>query len=350
MDIENLIKDTFTAHEHVAPDGDAVLAGARQRIEARRAVLTRPIAVAAGVVALTLAAVTAVVVNRSGTTPGDTTQVGAPGIEATGPESGAIADLTMPYSLDWLPPGEVEYLARRINTGATAADPDTPLFGGEYMLKITAGGQVLAVDVQQMRMMPVDDAAFKSGPGAPVTVNGQRGVESAHPDGAGGYELYVTHPDGGSMYVSVAADHGSTVPAQQLVEAGRRIAENIRFPGTATVTPVFGLRDLPAETRVCTFEVDRGFSPTQRGQGAGTSYSLGTCAEMPPIHVTTDTGNEPAGTAGRSVQGHETRHAERNDFHTLWVLDAVGDAPVTISGNVPLTDLYEVADHLVLPR
>ena len=59
MEIEKLLKDTFTEHEHVAPDSDAVLAAARRRIENRRAV-SRPLAVAAGVVALTLAAVTVV--------------------------------------------------------------------------------------------------------------------------------------------------------------------------------------------------------------------------------------------------------------------------------------------------
>ena len=64
MNIENLIKDTFTAHEHDAPDSDAVLAAARQRIDSRRSGLSRPLAVAAGATVLTLGAVTAVVLNR----------------------------------------------------------------------------------------------------------------------------------------------------------------------------------------------------------------------------------------------------------------------------------------------
>jgi hypothetical protein len=48
------------------------------------------------------------------------------------------------------------------------------------------------------------------------------------------YELYVAHPGGGSMYVHVSALYGSTAPTQQLIDVGRRIAHNIRFPGTTT--------------------------------------------------------------------------------------------------------------------
>jgi trehalose-6-phosphatase len=55
MDIEKLIKDTFTAHERDVPDDDRVLAAARQRIDRRRTV-SRPLAVAAGVAVLSLAA------------------------------------------------------------------------------------------------------------------------------------------------------------------------------------------------------------------------------------------------------------------------------------------------------
>ncbi|HWO67106.1 MAG TPA: hypothetical protein VNO31_44445, partial [Umezawaea sp.] len=66
MDIEDLIKDTFTAREHDAPDSDAVLAAARQRIDSRRFGLSLPLVVAAGATVLTLGAATAVVLNRPG--------------------------------------------------------------------------------------------------------------------------------------------------------------------------------------------------------------------------------------------------------------------------------------------
>ncbi|GGM88771.1 hypothetical protein GCM10011609_26960 [Lentzea pudingi] len=351
MNLENLIKDTFTAREHGAPDSDAVLAAARRRIDSRRSGLSRPLAVAAGATVLTLGAVTAVVLNR----PDAAEQPQTIATAANGPQDSqapatpAPAGLQMPYSLGWLPPGSVAYRAQRINIGAGAASPDVPLYGGEYMLTVTADGQVLEVDVQQFRMVTVDEAMFKSGPGKSVTIKGQRGVESSVSAGPGGYELYVAHPDGGSMYVHVSAEHGSTAPAQQLVDTGRRIAENIQFPGTTTVTPAFGLRDLPGGMRICAFNVQQGLDRSPAAPKTSTSYSLGTCAVLPTVHVSSAVVGEPAGTPGQPVQGRETRHVDENGYQRLWVLDAIGGAPVVVAGRVPEAALYDIANRLVLP-
>jgi hypothetical protein len=151
------------------------------------------------------------------------------------------------------------------------------------------------------------------------------------------------------MYVNVAPGHGSTATAQQLVDAGHRIAQNVLVPGRATVTPTFGLRDLPDKTHVCAFEVAAG---DRAASGGTTSYDLGTCdTVMPPIVVGTNSVNEPAGAPGKPVQGHRTQHAqEGNGYTTLWVLDAVKGAPVVIAGRASLAELYDVANHLVLPR
>jgi hypothetical protein len=344
-EVEKLLKDTFTAHEHVAPDGDQVLADARERIQKRRAVLSRPLAVAAGVVVLTLAAVTVVLLNR----PTDKDQAAGP-VGTAQPTTSvstepAIPELQMPYSLDWLPPGEIDYLVHRINIGGTAGDPDTPIYGGEYMFNVTNNGQVLYVDVQQFGMSTPDEAAFKSGPGSPVTINGLHGVESSVSDGPGGYELYLTHPDGGSLYVNVAAQPGSTASAQQLIDAGRRVAENVAFPGTSTVAPAFGLGKLPGGLRMCTFDVEKG-GPG----GPRTSYSVGTCSTLPPVQVRIDESSQVRGTAGQSVQGHATRYLDENGYRTLWILKAVHDAPIAVAGSSAQAELYAIANHLVLPH
>ncbi|MCE6998300.1 hypothetical protein LZG04_26390 [Saccharothrix sp. S26] len=350
-EVERLVRDAFAAHEHIAPDGDAVFAAARARIHRRRAVLNRPLVVAAGVVALTLAAATAVVLNRPDPTPADGLAGPAEQLRTAGPTSGAsaepaVADLPMPFALGWLPEGSVEYVARRINIGGSAEDPGTPLYGGEYMLTVTADDQVLRIDVQQFRMVSVDQAAFKSGPGRSVTVNGQPGVESANPDGLGAYELYVAHPDGGSMYVNVSNPPGGTVPAARLGEVGRRIAQDLRFPGTATVTPAFGLRDLPGDLRVCAFEVAK---RSDAGPGVNTRYSVGTCEVLPPIMVGTGGQDVPTGTPGEPVQGRETRYVSENGHQRLWVLDAVDGSAVQLGGPVPVAQLYDIAGRLVLP-
>ncbi|MFD9701158.1 hypothetical protein [Lentzea sp. NPDC059081] len=350
MDIENLIKDTFTAREHDAPDGDAVLAAARHRIDSRRSALSRPLAVAAGATVLSLGAVTGVVLNRPDSA--EQSRTVAAGAQSSQAAAGpAIADLRMPYSLGWLPPGTVAYRTQRINVGFGAAGPQAPLYGGEYMLTVTEGGQELFVDVQQFRMTDVDRAAFKSGPGAPLTIKGQRAAESSVSDGAGGYELYVAHPDGGSMYVHVSAGQGSTAPAKQLVEAGRRIAENIQFPGATTVTPSYGLRDLPAGMRICAFSVDPGLAdrvPAPRGPN--TSYSLGTCTVLPTVLITSAAAHDVAGTPGKPVQGHETRYVDDNGYHRLWILNALGETPIFVAGEVPEAELYDIANRLVLPH
>jgi hypothetical protein len=342
MDIENLIKDTFTDHEHDAPDSAQVLAATRQRLDRKRAALSRPLAAGAGVVLLVLAAVAVVALNR----PAHDNQVATGTSQTSGPAAvkapaeAAVAELTMPYSLGWLPPGQADYLARRINIGGSAANPDKPVYGGEYMLTVTSGRQVLLVDVQEMRMVPVGQAAFKSGPGRPVTIGGRAGVESSHSGGPGGYEVYLTHPGGGSLYVNVAAQPGSTASEQQLIDAGRRVAENVAFPGTATVTPAFGLGKLPDGLRMCAFDVEKG----------GTSYSVGTCSTLPPVQVRSDEADRVRGTAGEPVQGHATRYVDENGYRTLWILKAVHDAPIAVAGPSAQAELYAIADHLVLPH
>jgi hypothetical protein len=197
MELENLIKDTFAAHEHETPESAPVLSAARRRIHRTRFVRSRPIMVAAGVAALAVAAVTVVALNR----PVDQTQVAAaPQNIAPAPAKPAIADVKMPFTLGWLPPGKPDYVARRINIGATGdGNPNTskPVYDGEYLLDVKNGHQTLLVDVQEMRMMQITEASFKSGPGRPVTIDGWPGVESSKSGGPGGYELYLTSPHDG---------------------------------------------------------------------------------------------------------------------------------------------------------
>jgi hypothetical protein len=168
-------------------------------------------------------------------------------------------------------------------------------------------------------------------------------VESSHSGGPGGYEVYLTHPDGGSLYVNVAAQPGSTASAQQLIDAGRRVAENVTFPGTTTITPAFGLGKLPDGLRMCTFDVEK-----DGPSGPRTSYSVGTCSTLAPVQVRIDESSQVRGTAGQPVQGHATRYLDENGYRTLWILKAVHDAPIAVAGPSAQAELYAVADHLVL--
>lgn len=120
--------------------------------------------------------------------------------------------------------------------------------------------------------------------------------------------------------------------------------------GTATVTPSFGLRELPGGPRVCAFDVGKPLDPSPLGSAPSTSYSLDTCATMPPITVGTTNADGPMGKPGQPVRGHETRYVDENGHGSLWLLDAVNDAPILIAGPVPRADLYDIANRLVLPR
>ncbi|OLF16790.1 hypothetical protein [Actinophytocola xanthii] len=336
MDIEKLIAETFRAHEHEAPDGDAVLAAARERVDRRRFVRSRPLLVAAAAAVLTVVAVVVVGADRS---VRQADQTAARGSEAAAPQ--VVQDLKMPFSLGWLPQGSAAYSLERMAAVPAPEDPSLPLFGGEYQLTVTTGGQKLYVGVQELKMSPPEGAVFKSGPGRAVTVAGRRGVESANPGGEHGYELYLAHPDRGSLYVHVS---GNVAPAR-LVEVGRRIAENVRFPGSATVTPTFGLHDLPPDRRICGFGVQ---PPSDHVPKPITEYNLGTCTDARDIVVQTRF-EQPLGTAGRLVLGRATREVSVDGYHTLWVLDAVDDTSIAIAGHVPMTELYDIADRLVLP-
>lgn len=350
MEIEKLIKETFTEHEYVAPDSDEVLAAARRRIDNKRT-MSRPLAVAAGVVALTLAAVTVITLNRAGD---GNTQAAAPAeqvrTDGAAPAKSGIADLTMPFNLGWLPPGKADYMVHRINTGGSAEEPDKPVYGGEYMLNVKNGDTTVDIDVQEFKMVSVDEAAFKSGPGKPVTINGKRGIESANNDGPGGYELYLQHPEGeGSMYINVSPESDGTDP-ETLASYGRQIAEHIEFPGTTTVTPLFGLGALPSGMRMCTFDVAKSpIGDPKAGSDPNMSYSVGTCDSV-DTSINLTTFDDPRGVAGKPVQGHETRIIDEGGYRSLSILGAVGKRPVLVAGKVPESTLYAIAEGLVLPE
>jgi hypothetical protein len=344
MSIEKLISETFTAHEHLAPDSEQVLAATRERIDRGRTVFSRPIVVAAGVVVLTLAAVAAVALNRFDAAP-DGTGTDTLAVGATPTGKPAIPDLKMPFSLGWLPPGEVYYLKREVYR-RNAPEPPAE-YGGEYMLTVTSAERVLDISVTHLGG-ELDSSAFKTSPVRPTSINGQHGFESTNPAAPGGYAVKWAHPDGGQMWAHVNPQYGSNVPPNQLAEIGRRIAKNVQFPGTAALSPTYGLRDLPARTAVCAFGVHNSLEPSR--PDLWTSYEVGDCAEGPSIHLNESDPKDLPSTPGKPVLGHDTRYVDEDGYHKLFVLDAVDGDPVAIAGEVPVAELYAVANSLVLPN
>lgn len=344
MNVDTLLKDTFAAREDLAGDPDAVLAAVRERIAHRPSPLGRPIAIAAGVVAIAGVASGAVALSHHDTRSGTASmhQAAGPGHAAPIPAAGSTA-LTMPYDLGWLPEGSAAYHVRRLND-AEPGQSGRPVFDGEYILTVTASTGTTDIDVQQA---PGDlaGARFKSGPGRPVTIDHRSGIEITNPDGS--YELYFDDAAGGLMYLDVRSESGGG--AAENVATGRRVAANVRFPGTAQVQPSFGIGYFPPGTKVRAFDVESGL--TLGGtviNGPVTQYEIWTRTTLQAT-VSTASAAGP-GTPGRAVQGHPTRYTDENGYRTLFVLGAVDGKPVQLSGRLPLAELYTIADGLILPR
>ena len=355
MNIDTLLQDTFAAHEDLAPDTDDILVAARERITQRRSGLAQPLAIAASVVVVAATATGgAIALNRHSDHTGQSAQpVASPSHVAPAhqPAGSGIAPLTMPYDLGWLPAGSVTYLARRINVGAVS-ESSAPSFGGEYLLTVTTATATIDIDAQQM---PGDLAGvrFKSGPGVPVTINGRGGIESKNSGGPGGYEVYFRDAEGGLMYVNAGPHTVSSVSAAELTAIGRQVAQSVRFPGRTQVRPTFGVGYVPAGLRVRGFDVESGSSdlPTSTGSsGPWTSYDVGTSTRLESVvNIGTNVAT-PSGTPGRQVQGHPTRYADEHGYRSLYVLGAVHGQAVAIAGRLPLSELYKIADGLVLPK
>ena len=351
--LDRLMIDTFTAHEHLAPAPDEILSAVHDRI---RRGWTRPVAAAAGAVIVVAAAGTAVALSGGPATSGRHVPPAAQSSYVTAASvqpATQSGELTMPYDLGWLPDGSVAYLARRINVGGVS-ESAPPVFDGEYLLTVTDSSRTIDIDVQQMPG-GLDDAAFKSGPGATTTIDGRPGVQSSNSAGPGGYEVYFEDSDGGLMYVNTAAGvGGASIPAADLASIGRRVAEHVAFPGTTQVQPSFGIGYVPEGMAVQAFDVEDGGSVSAMGgvQGPRTSYELGAPTNW-DASITVGQSGLPANpglTPGRTVQGHPTRYADEGGYQVLYVLDAVDGNSVSISGRASLDELYRIADGLALPR
>ncbi len=362
MDIEQLVKDTFADHEHLAPHQHAVLADVRARTVAhtrhhRPSGRNRYLAVAASVAVVAGAATgAALLAGRDDPAPAAqpahrTATASAPHPAASrrhAPAAPAIAALTMPYDLGWLPGGKIDYTARRINVGGMN-EHSKPSFDGEYMLTAHVAGQSVDIDVQE----------FPGGLGRPMSkcsamtatrIAGRPAYQTADASGACGYELYFRDAGARTMYVNVMRSKGQANPAARMRAIGRRVAENVRYPGTANVRPGFGVGYVPKGAHVRAFDVEHTGSPLG-GPGETTSYDLGTTAAQDPVATVGTNSVVSKGAPGRAVQGHPTRYVDDHGYRQLAVDGAVGKETVVIASNhLPKAQLYKIADGLVLPH
>jgi hypothetical protein len=349
MKIDQLVRDTLADHAHLAPGAEEILLDLHRRIERPRTG-GWPLTIAAAAVLVAGTGIGVVALrgpqHQTGTAanhPNHSISAASSSVARPLPAGPQIAPVTMPFDLGWLPAGDQQYLARRINIGALS-DTSPAVFDGEYMLNIHGADGDFFVDVRQMPG-DVSHIRFKSGPGRATTVNGWPAIESSNSGTPGGYEIYYQDSAGGTMYVNVAGADGQRLPASTVVTAGRRVAAGVRLPGTTRVNPTFGVGYVPAGLKVVTFDVES--SP-----GYATSYQLGEpTSQTPAVQITSPSRNTPLpGPAGRTVQGHRTRYNTDRGYTELYVLNAIKGSNLMIGSTLPLNELYRIADGLVLPR
>ena len=174
-----------------------------------------------------------------------------------------------------------------------------------------------------------------------MIIAGHAGIESVVAGGTGGYEVWFRSSATQVTYVSVAYSRAAGGDAARLTAIGRKVAANLRHPGTHRVQPAFGVGFVLSGLHLIGFDVS----------DLGTSYALGVRgARMPSITVATNVAQDPNGTSGRRVQRYPTRVRDESGYRTVTVLHAVHGDPVQVAGSVPLARLYRIADGLVLPR
>jgi hypothetical protein len=139
--------------------------------------------------------------------------------------------------------------------------------------------------------------------------------------------------------------------ADELRVDGRQVAESIRTPGTTALTPDYGVGYVPAGLTLRTFEVAPALTPTgEPASGTRTSYGLGDATSIgDTISIFPALSEDGAFTPGRPVQGHATKLKDEDGYLTLLVEDAVGGGAISLGGKVAASEIYAVADGLVLP-
>jgi hypothetical protein len=355
MNTEQLLRDTFAAHESESPDADA----AWRRLDAqlngppasgtaprrRRAALVG-MGAAASVVGVVTAGILVAGPHRPTADPGGERTAAGPSATAGGwarisgsarPSVLAVRDY-LTVGPGWLPPGQAVQI-----WGSRGPEQSR-----EYQIGPTSTGTDLALAVQTGRL---DTFYKRGGTKRDLSIAGRPAREWSGPDF---YHLEVQRPAGQVLWVDLKSPSESQA---QLRAYGRHVGRSMRYDRHDTLRPEFRFSYLPAGSSVYAVSVDN--------LGA-TTYELRT-ARTHSIDQATVESNEigkwPT-RAGRRVQGHPTRVVDASPAGSssapkpqpkpiLIVEDATHGHDIVLTGGwgaTTLAQLYRIADGLVLPR
>lgn len=343
------LRDTFVAHEHLAPDADLALEAIQHRITSRR---RSRIAVAGTV--LTVAAVSAAIsipllghgrATHSGHPPA-TSGVGNP------------SEFYLTFAATWLPSGAVHSTPtswRSQGTGGLRYDVDD-------------GSSGYAISVSTDTRQPSEKSIMTGTWNTKVTSHGRAKwieftvpPESVHQTTIGGrpaWEAGTAHhcevafslPSGlsGNVSLTTAQDLSATDPAVLCRKVAAGVEEGQHNPihvplKLGYLPPGYAMTDI---TPANGFQFDAtpasGTGPElQIGQDMGEPHQRPQVASPGPLgdYVT----------HGRPVQGHDTYEDVSKDIkggRALIVYDFRPGVTVMLSGGLDLNELYRVADQM----
>ena len=220
-----LLRDTFVAHEHLAPDADLALEAIQHRVRTRRRrTITTTLSATGAVAAVAAVAVVASVVTTSprraqqvatsappiATTPSKPTHQAAPPAVA--------APVTI--AAGWLPAGKVERAAVDVGFGFESVDYTvTP-----------ASGPALVVDIGRSPDNALPDDSKRGGPSADLQVNGRPAREWNAVSNTNTYYIDFLLPGRGAGSVQVSsANPDQVIPPALRLQIGRHIANAMQF-------------------------------------------------------------------------------------------------------------------------
>ncbi len=344
MTAEQILRDSFTAHEHLAADADDTLAGVYRQLDGRRRGRLVAAASIGGTVAVVavLALGTVELGNRSAAPkPPVAAATTAPRPTPT-PKPAPRTALPMPayttISSGWLPAGtrQEDFIAN----GDGGQSLGTTITSGQTSTYVLLG-------LQPGRVLP---STYKRGTPHDLTIAGHPAREWSVDDW---YHLDLLL-DGQVASVEIeggaGGGKGNDGSAATLAAVGRHVAATFRVGARQPIKTGLAFSYLPAGLRVSDIvSANQQVSFTLAGAAAPVS----TPDAQPPT-VTWQQGGPPntlAADAGRAVQGHPTLVSTAGAYPVLLLPNVHPGVDVRLDGGdgvTTLAQLYAIADGLIL--
>jgi hypothetical protein len=348
MNDTEILRRTFAAHEHMAPDAELALDGIQHGVRTRR---RSRAAVAGAVVTVAAVVVGASFLSSAAKHPAQAPAGKAPGPAPARARTAAPAPDFVTIAAGWLPSGAVQQTLLSNSFGQQVRG---------YNVTSGATSVYVLVGIEPRTASPID---HKRGTPREFSVNGRQATEWSVDDW---YDATIVLSDGQEATVEIAGGanqgKGGDGSAAALAAIGRRVAAHLELQRHDSINPSFALSYVPRGlvVRAVSRDAQNGTSYTVAGAGAHWSETMPNYATVsesrestqPQRGSGTKKGDPLAGsTHGRAVQGHRTLVSASGEVPTLWVTGVRPGVSIVLNGGpgvTSLAELYRIADGLIL--